>query len=149
MIFYEDVTVGESMSFGEYEVTREEILSFAEQYDPQWFHTDPDRAGDESPYGGIIASGWHTAAMTMRLLVDNHLSEAASVGAKGVDRLRWLAPVRPGNSLRVENEVLDKQPDGPERGLVRSKTETFAGDERVFSMVGNVMYLRRRGEAHE
>lgn len=146
-VYYEDLSVGDTQSFGRYEVTREEILSFAEQYDPQWFHTEPDRAAEQSPYGGVIASGWHTAAVTMRMLVDAVLSDAASVGAKGVDELRWPAPVRPGDLLTCENEIVAKEPEHPERGLVHAKTETFDQDgERVFSMIGLVMYRRRDSE---
>jgi len=146
-VYYEDVEVGAVETYGDYEVTREEVLSFAEQYDPQWFHTDPDRAAEESPYGGVIASGWHTAAMTMRLLVEGTLADAATVGAKGVDELRWLVPVRPGDTLSIENEVLEKVPERSERGLVRARTRTYnRDDEAVFSMIGNVMYLRRSDE---
>ena len=147
-VFYEDVAVGETTAHGSYEVTREEVLAFAERYDPQWFHTDPERAAAESPYGGVIASGWHTAAMTMRLLVESVLADAATVGAKGVDELRFGEPVRPGDELRIETEVLEKVPERPDRGLVRVRTRTFReGDgEEVFSMVGNVMYLRRGDE---
>ncbi|MXR42291.1 acyl dehydratase [Halobaculum sp. WSA2] len=146
-VYYEDVEVGTVETNGDYDVTREEVLSFAERYDPQWFHTEPDRAAEESPYGGVIASGWHTAAMTMRLLVEGTLADAATVGAKGVDELRWPVPVRPGDSLHIENEVLEKVPERPERGLIRARTRTFnQDDERVFSMIGNVMYLRRSDE---
>ena len=146
--FYEDVAVGETTAHAGYEVTREEVLEFAERYDPQWFHTDPERAAEESPYGGVIASGWHTAAMTMRLLVESVLSEAATVGAKGVDELRFRRPVRPGDTLRIETEIVEKAPERPDRGLVRARTRTFreADGEEVFSMVGNVMYLRRTDE---
>lgn len=144
MQHYEDLTVGDQETFGHREVTREEILTFARQYDPQWFHTDPDRAASESPYGSVIASGWHTAAMTMRLLVDNVLSEAATVGAKGVDDLRWPTPVRPGDTLSCHNEVIEKTPEHPRRGLVRARTETYnQDDELVFTMEGLVMYLRQ------
>jgi acyl dehydratase len=146
-VFFEDVEVGAVETHGDYEVTREEVLSFATQYDPQWFHTDPERAAEESPYGGVIASGWHTAAMTMRLLVECHLGDAATVGAKGVDDLRWRVPVRPGDTLRIENEVLEKDPERPDRGLTRARTRTFNQDDAiVFSMIGNVMYLRRSDE---
>lgn len=141
---YDDLSVGDQSSFGNYEVTREEMLSFAQQYDPQWFHTNPERAEAESPYGDLIASGWHTASMTMRMLVDNVLSESAAVGAKGVDELRWPAPVRAGDTLTCENEILSKDPEHPERGLVRIQTETFReSGEKVFSMVGLVMFLRQ------
>jgi len=120
---YEDLTVGDQEAFGRREVTREEILTFARQYDPQWFHTDPDRAASESPYGSVIASGWHTAAMTMRLLVDNVLSKAATVGAKGVDDLRWPTPVRPGDTLSCHNEVIETNtPSGGWCGRGRRRT---------------------------
>ena len=146
-VYYEDVEVGTVETHGDYEVTREEVLSFAEQYDPQWFHTDSERAAEESPYGGVIASGWHTAAMTMRLLVEGTLADAATVGAKGVDELRWPVPVRPGDTLSIENEVLETVPERPDRGLVRARTRTYnQEDEAVFSMIGNVMYLRRSDE---
>jgi len=75
-VYYEDLSVGDTMQFGTYEVTAEEIVAFAEQYDPQWFHVDAERAREESHFGDLAASGWHTAAMSMRLLVDEHLSEA-------------------------------------------------------------------------
>lgn len=145
MRFYEDVTVGETDRFGSYEVTESEILSFARQYDPQWFHTEPDRAASESPYGGVIASGWHTASATMRLLVENVLRESATVGAKGLEELTWAAPVRPGDTLSVEYEVVGKQPDTPERGVVRAETRTVA-DELKLSMVSRVMYRRREAD---
>ena len=143
--FYEDVTVGETERFGSYEMTREEILQFARQYDPQWFHTDPERAAAESPYDGVIASGWHTASATMRLLVEHVLRESATVGAKGLDELTWHAPVRPGDELTVAYEVLEKQPDTPERGVVHAETRTLA-DELKLTMVSRVMYRRREPE---
>ena len=143
-VYFEDVSVGDRDEYGSYEVTQEELLGFAEQYDPQWFHTDPERSDAESPYGGLIASGWHTASMTMRMLVEAVFVDAASIGAKGVDELRWWKPVRPGDTLRIEYEVLETVPERPERGLVRARTETYNGDdERVFSMVSDVMFLRR------
>ncbi|WP_101298007.1 MaoC family dehydratase [Halegenticoccus soli] len=143
-IFYEDLSVGDTAEFGEYEVTREEIVEFAERYDPQWFHVDPERAAEESMYGGLIASGWHTASITMRVLVDHHFGEAASLGAKGLEELRWRRPVRPGDVLSVRTEVLDKEPERPDRGLVTSRAETLTDDgELALSMVSLVMYARR------
>ncbi|WP_313695328.1 MaoC family dehydratase [Halorarum halobium] len=145
-VFFEDVSEGDRSEYGSYEVTREEIIRFAEQYDPQWFHVDEERIERESPYGGLIASGWHTAAMTMRMLVEAEFRDAASVGAKGTDELRWWRPVRPGDTLRIETEIVETVPESPERGLVRVRVETYDGDdERVFSMIGNVMYLTRDG----
>lgn len=146
-IFYEDLEVGQVEAFGSYDVTEEELLSFAHQYDPQWFHVDKERAEEESMYGGLIASGWHTASMTMRMLVDHHFSNAASLGAKGLRDLRWRRPVTPGDVLSVRVEVLEREAERPERGLVVTETETSnQDDEVVFTMVSEVMYVRRDGE---
>jgi acyl dehydratase len=142
--FFEDLAVGDVEEFGEYEVTAEEIVEFAERYDPQWFHLDEARAESESIYGSLIASGWHTASMTMRMLVDHHFSDAAALGAKGLEELRWRLPVRPGDVLSVRTEVLETDPERPERGLVRTRSETLRDDgEVVMSMVSVVMYARR------
>lgn len=143
-IFYEDFEEGQVEEFGEYEVTEEELLSFAEQYDPQWFHVEKERAEAESMYGGLITSGWHTASMTMRMLVDNHFSQAASLGAKGLRDLRWRRPVKPGDVLSVRVEILEKKVERSNRGLVVSETETLNQDgEVVMSMVSEVMYALR------
>ena len=144
--YFEDLTVGEQRSFGSYEVTDEEILAFAEQYDPQWFHTDPERAEAESLFGGLAASGWHTASMTMRMLVDEHLSQTASYGAVGVDKLRWPNPTFPGETLSVTLEVLEKTPSEskPDRGTVRTKVATVNEDgEPKMTMEPIVLYARR------
>ena len=142
MDYFEDLTVGETTEFGTYEVTADEMTSFAEEYDPQPFHTDPDAAA-ESPFGGLVASGWHTASMTMRLLVDNHLSEGAARGALGVDDLRWRRPVRPGDELAVRTEIVDKADWDDENGLVSVGITTEADDHEVLTMVGLVLYERR------
>ena len=104
MTYFEEIEVGDEQSFGSRDVTREEILEFAERYDPQSFHTDEAAAG-ESMFGGLIASGWHTASMTMRLLVEYVFEGSAATGAVGVDELRWPNPVRPGDTLSVHTEV--------------------------------------------
>lgn len=106
--YFEDISVGDSYTTGSYTVTRDEIVRFASQYDPQPMHIDADAATD-SVFGGLIASGWHTASVCMRLLV-THLHDRAWVGAKGVDDLRWIEPVRPGDELTVSVEIVDKQP---------------------------------------
>ena len=125
--YFEDIAVGDTDEFGTYDVTEEEILAFAGQYDPQPFHTDPDAAA-ETIYGGLIASGWHTAAM----------------GARGVEELRFPRPVRPGDSLSVRTEVLEKSADSADRGTVRVRSETVTeDDETVLSMISEVMYARR------
>jgi acyl dehydratase len=145
-LYFEDIAVGDVEEFGTYTLTEAEIVEFAERYDPQWFHTDPERAAD-SMYGGLIASGWQTAAVTMRMLVDEYLSETATLGAKGVDELRWPRPVRPGDTLSVRTEVVDRHAERPDRGVVDTRTETFNDDgERVFSMVSHAMFARRDGD---
>ncbi|EMA49331.1 MULTISPECIES: MaoC family dehydratase [Halococcus] len=143
---FEDVAVGETREFGSRDVTREEIVEFAGRYDPQPFHTDATAAG-ESMFGGLIASGWHTAAMTMELLVTNVFEGSAATGAVGVDELRWPNPVRPGDTLSVRTEVLDTESWSDRLGLVRSETTTEnQDDETVMSMVGLVLYERRDPE---
>src|SRR5579871_83649 len=96
--YFEDFQVGETIHLGSREITAEEIIAFAHQWDPQPFHVDPDLA-KESLFGGLVASGWHTAVMYMRLLVDGFLNETASMGSPGIDELRWRKPVRPGDTL--------------------------------------------------
>jgi acyl dehydratase len=145
--YFEDLSVGDTDAFGSYEVTSEEVREFAAQYDPQWFHTDPERAAEESMYGGLIASGWHTTAMTMRMLVDGFLSQSAALGARGVDELRWRRPVRPGDTLSVRTEIEGKEVESPDRGLVHVRIETLDDDgEVVCSMVGLTMFARRGDE---
>ncbi|MBV0923325.1 MaoC family dehydratase [Halomicroarcula limicola] len=143
MEYFEDLAIGDSATFGEYEVTREEITTFAGQYDPQPFHTDGD-AAEESMFGGLVASGWHTAAMTMRLLVDHRLSGTGAMGALGVDSLRWPVPVRPDDVLSVRTEVVEKEEWGDARGRVATEvTTTTDADETVLSMIGQVLWQRR------
>ncbi|WP_411966716.1 MaoC family dehydratase [Haloferax sp. YSSS75] len=151
MRFFEDLSVGDIYEYGDYTVTEDEILEFAEQYDPQWFHTDPERAEAESMYGSVIASGWHTTAMTMRLNVDGFLGDSVALGAKGVDELRWWKPVYPGDTLSIENEIVDTTVETEDRGLAKIKTTTYAertsGEvEKVCSFVGLVMVARRPEE---
>jgi len=142
MDYFEDLEVGQSLSFGEYEVTDEEIVSFAQQYDPQPFHTDPE-AATESMFGGLVASGWHTAAMTMRLLVDNYISESRALGAAGVDELRWREPVAPGDVLSVETEIVDKDVWDEGRGLVHVAVTTLDDDDQaVLTMTALVLWER-------
>lgn len=135
---FEDLAAGDEFEFGTYDVTEAEILEFAQQYDPQWFHTDPERAREASHFGDIAASGWHTCAMTMRLLVDNHYADAASLGAAGIEELRWPNPTVPGDELSVHVEVLDtrRSESDPTRGIV-----TF--DNTVTNQDGDVKLQMR------
>lgn len=144
-IYWEDFHPGKEIDLGEYEVTREEILEFARRYDPQPFHTD-EEAARESIYGGLIASGWHTCAMMMRLLCDALLLDAASLGSPGVESVRWLRPVRPGDTLRGRMTILETRPSRskPDRGVIKSHWEVFnQADELVMTMEGHGMYRRR------
>lgn len=134
--------MGETDSFGGYEVTAEEVVEFAERYDPQPFHTDPEVAA-ETPFGGLVASGWHTAGMTMRLLVDNLLSEVAARGALGVDELRWRSPVRPGQTLTVETEVVGTEDWDEDAGKIDVAITTRADGDVALSMVALVLVDRR------
>lgn len=147
-IFYEDVDVGSIEEFGSYRVTESEIIRFAEQYDPQPFHTDPAVAC-ESSFGRLVASGWHTAAICMRMFVDHHLTRAASLGGIGVDELRWSAPVYPGDVLFVERSVSDKRvsESNPGRGIVRTDLRVLRvdGEEKLrMSPIG--LYGRRAAD---
>jgi acyl dehydratase len=122
----EDFRAGEIAEFGDYEMTEAEIVAFGTRFDPQVFHTDPERARTAA-FGGLIASGWHTAAAMMRMLVDHWVPPAASLGSPGIDELRWLIPVRPGDRLRVRVTVEEvrRSRSKPDRGLVRSLDEVL------------------------
>lgn len=141
--FFEEFEPGETDEFGSHTVTQGEIRRFAERYDPQPLHTDPE-AASETMYGGLIASGWQTAGVTMRMIVDNVLNHAASLGARGVDELRWYRPVRPGDTLSVRTEVLETEVETEDRGLVRYRAETLRDDGTVvMSFVGLGLFARR------
>ncbi|MFB6118533.1 MaoC family dehydratase [Halosegnis sp.] len=142
MQYFEDMTVGDVAEFGAYEVTRDEIRSFAEQYDPQPFHIDAE-AAEESPFGGLVASGWHTAAMCMRMLVDNYLSETASAGARGVRELKWIAPVRPGDTLTCRLEVLETDPGDGSIGTVTNELTGFVDGDPVVRWVADALVEKR------
>ena len=140
MIHYEDLVVGETEEFGAYEVTREEVIEFASKYDPQPFHVD-DEAAAETYFGRLSASGWHTAAMTMRMMVDNFSQkQRASLGSPGIDELRWLKPVYPGDTLSVTSELIEKRrsKSRPEMGIMRAESTTWnQHGEAVMTLVSN------------
>ena len=143
--YFEDYAVGSACEFGPVEVTEAEVLEFARRFDPQPFHADPAAAAT-GPYGGLIASGWHTCAMTMRLLVGHYLSPASSLGSPGVDELRWLRPVRPGDRLRVRVTVEEARVSRgkPDRGIVRTLVESVNQDGEVaLRLVATNLVLRR------
>jgi acyl dehydratase len=137
MQYFEDIPVGQKHAFGRYDVTREEVLAFAAKYDPQGFHLD-DEAAAKTHFGRLSASGWHTCAMTMAMLVENMKGrQQAGLGSPGVDELRWLKPVYPGDTLRVETEVFEKRRSAsrPEMGIFKSRVKVFnQNDEPVLEM---------------
>jgi acyl dehydratase len=143
--FWEDFPVGDVRDFGGLPVTREAMLEFARQFDPQPFHVDED-AARESLFGGLCASGWHTAAMAMRMMCDGYLLDSASLGSPGIDQLRWLRPVFPGDTLRVRMTVLAARPmaSRPTVGLVQTRWDVRnQRDEPVMTMEGWGMFRRR------
>lgn len=143
--YFEDYQVGEVIEFGDRLVTREEIVEFAQRYDPQPFHVD-EAAAAKSHFGGLIASGWLTASIMMRMLVDHFVSRVASMGSPGIDELRWLRPVRPGDRLRVRVTVLEvrRSQTKPDRGAILSLDEVVnQDDEVVMSVKGWGMYHTR------
>jgi len=142
---FEDFEPGEVLELGHHTVTEAEIVAFAEQWDPQPFHVDPEAAA-ASAFGGLVASGWHTGALWMRLYVDAVLQDAASMGSPGIEELRWLAPVRPGDTLHARLTVLEATPSArsPDRGTIRSRGEMVNGDGTiVLSMVARGHFGRR------
>jgi acyl dehydratase len=145
-LYLEDFQVGQVVELGSTTITRDEILDFATQYDPQPFHVD-EAAAEQSIYGGLIASGWHTVSLFMRLLVDGLLCQAASLGSPGVDEVRWLKPVRPGDTLSARSIIHAVIPSRskPDRGILRTTYEMFNQDgDRVLSMKGVGMFARRQ-----
>ena len=141
----EDFPVGHRAASGSIRVDREEVIEFASRFDPQPFHLDD--AAAQTHFGLPCARGWHTASMTMRMMVDGDLREAASLGPPGIDELRWVKPVHPGDALRVRFEVPQARPMAtrPEAGLVRSRWEVVnQNDEVVMTMEGWSMYRRRQ-----
>ena len=144
--YFEDFTVGDSREFGSYEVTEAEILEFASKYDPQPFHLS-DEAARQTLFGGLCASGWHTCAMSMRMVVDNMPpGESGSLGSPGLDELRWKKPVFPGDTLRVRATVLDKRESRsrPDMGSVFMENVVLnQHDDVVLSYKPIVMYRKR------
>jgi acyl dehydratase len=136
--YYEDLAATPSDNIGSRSITSEEIIRFAREYDPQPFHVDPE-AAKRSPYGGLIASGWMTCAVVMRMMCDAYLLESASLGSPGIDNVKWLKPVRPGDTITVVRKTLEarKSASKPDRGIIRSLWEVTNQDgETVMTMEG-------------
>ena len=143
--YFEDYVVGAVYEYGYASVTEAEIIAFAERFDPQPIHVDTQFAAS-GPFGGLIASGWHTAAIAMRLVVDHYVSKVASLASPGVDELRWPTPVRPGDSLRLRTTILEtrRSRSKPDRGLIRTRAELLnQHDQTALSLVAmNLLLLR-------
>jgi acyl dehydratase len=145
MRYLEDFLPGQKFGSGRLQVERDRIKSFAAEFDPQPFHLD-EEAARNSLFGGLAASGWHTAALTMRLLVDSELKPAGGILGAGFDEFRWPRPVRPGDELYLESEVLEVRPSKsrPDQGVIKVKTTTLnQNSEPVQISVGNLIVPRR------
>ncbi|WP_445193748.1 MaoC family dehydratase [Sphingomonas sp. Tas61C01] len=146
MQYFEDIEVGATAGFGAYPVTREEVIAFAEKFDPQPFHLS-DGAAAQTHFGRLSASGWHTAAMTMSMVVENlKANRQAGLGSPGIDELKWLKPVYPGDTLRCQTEILEKRVSAsrPEMGIFKSRMTVFnQNDVAVMTFVSNGLVATR------
>lgn len=143
--YWEDMHPGDVRDLGTISPTREEIIAFASQFDPQPFHLD-DEAAKASVFGALCASGWHTCSMAMRLMVTNFLHHAASLGSPGLENVKWLKPVLPGDILRLEHSIVETRPMSkrPDVGLVRTEWDMFnQHGDKVLHMEGWGMFRRR------
>jgi acyl dehydratase len=143
--YLEDFAVGQVFNTGRLRVDKEMILAFAKEFDPQPFHLD-EEAARQTPFRGLAASGWHTAALTMRLMVDGEFNPMGGILGVGFDDLSWPRPVRPGDELHAKSEVLEVRPSKskPDRGLIRVRTTALnQSDEAVMMFTGNLLVQRR------
>lgn len=143
--YFEDFKAGDTFSGGALDVSQDEIIAYARQFDPQPFHTDP-AAAKKTLFGELVASGWHTASMTMRLFATSEIEIVNGVIGGGVEQLTWPRPVRPGDRLTVRSEILEARPSRskPDRGMIRVKVETLnQNGEVVQSFVGQLVVLKR------
>jgi acyl dehydratase len=148
--YFEDYVQGMTVDCGEVRFDEASMIAFAKEYDPQPFHTDPGAAA-AGPYGGLIASGWHTAAALMRPLVENYLSPESSLGSPGVESLRWPAPVRPGDTLSVRVTIVSarRSQSKPDRGIVSSRIEAVNQyGTKVFELTASNFVLTRPAAPH-
>ena len=144
-LYWEDFAVVQVRDLGSISVTREDIIGFAKQFDPQPFHLN-DAAGEASVFGGLCASGWHTCSLAMRLMVTNFLHETASLGSPGLENIQWKKPVYPNDTLRLQTTVLETKPMGrrPDVGMTRNLWEMFnQHGDKVLNMEGWGMFRRR------
>ncbi len=145
MRYFEDYSVGDTYELGSITVTAEEIIAFARQFDPQYFHLNPQRATN-SIFGGLVASGWHTTGLFMRLLVDGLLNELASIASPGVDEVRWFKPVHPGDTLRGRFTVLSTKTSQsrPSMGVITSKGELLNQHDEVVLHIMGIHFMGRK-----
>jgi acyl dehydratase len=143
--YFEDYEVGLVAEYGAYEVTEDEVVRFADSFDPHVMHTDAAGSLD-GPFGGLIASGWHTTAMMMRIMVDNFLNEANSLGSPGVDDLRWIKPVRPGDVLSARFTVVAARASAskPDRGLTHTRIELMKQTGEIVMTQVMLNLIRKR-----
>jgi len=143
--FFEDYLVGATYEFGSIAVEEQEVIAFARRFDPQPFHVDPE-AARQSPFGGLIASGWHTASLMMRLFADHYLAPASSLASPGIDELRWLKPVRPGDELAARVTILEanRSRSKPDRGIIRSYVEVLNQQREVVMSLKAINLVRCR-----
>lgn len=144
--YFEDYVAGFIVEYGTVYISEAEIIDFASRFDPQYFHVDLE-AARSSPFGGLIASGWHTGAVMMRLFSDHFLSKVASLGSPGIDEVRWTRPVRPGDSLSVRITILEtkRSRSKPDRGLVRTAVELLNQNRECVMSLKAMNILRCRG----
>jgi len=146
MIYFEDLIVGEETLFGHYDVTREEVLDFARKYDPQPFHLS-DEAAAKTHFGRLAASGWHTTAMTMAVIARAVVAEEqAGLGSPGIDELRWLKPVYPGDRIAVRGKIVDKTPSRSKPDIGSFRTETIVTNQDGIDVMRftSIVLMRRR-----
>ena len=146
-LYLDDLAPGQLYGSGEATVTEADIVRFAQDFDPQPFHLDAGKAASTF-FGGLAASGWHTAALTMRLLVDSEMRLAGGIIGAGMDELRWPKPLRPGDTIRLESEVIEVRPSRsrPSQGLAKVRTTTLnQNGEPVQVLVANLLVVRRPG----
>lgn len=145
MRYFEDFHVGETFDLGPLTVTAEEILAFSKQFDPQYFHTDPERA-KASIYGGLIASGWHAGALFTRMFVDGLLNEMDSMGSPGLEQIRWLQPVRPNDTLSGRVTVIDARTSKsrPAMGILRVNCEMFNQRHELLMTINGTHFIGRK-----
>jgi acyl dehydratase len=144
--YFEDYKPGATYEFADaITLDQQRMVRFGTEFDPQTFHVDPDAAAT-GPFGGLIASGWHTAGITMRLLVDNFLSKVATLASPGIDEIRWLQPVRPGDTLHLRVTVLDtkRSASKPDRGIIKSSIEAVNQDDRVVMTMIAITFMLLR-----